>query len=114
MYIKEDKSKLLKIYRNEIKKNLERKYKIPKAKAEIGIKKFGFDMDFLEYTEDYEFVEPERVAIEVYEDVLEDAYFFKINDKYVLGTLRKARVPNFKKVNRIVGIPTRTSAAKAK
>ncbi|WP_449442070.1 hypothetical protein [Ureibacillus acetophenoni] len=34
--------------------------------------------------------------------------------KYVLGTLRKARVPNFKKVNRIVGIPTRTSAAKAK
>ncbi|CAM5186108.1 hypothetical protein UACE39S_03276 [Ureibacillus acetophenoni] len=47
-------------------------------------------MDFLEYTEDYEFVEPERVAIEVYEDVLEDADFFKINDKICIRNIKKS------------------------
>lgn len=89
MKSKSGKDRLLGIYKNEVKKNLKRKYNIPNWKAEIGIKKYGLENDFIEHTEDYEFVEPERVAIEVFEDILEDKYMFKTNDKYVLGVVKR-------------------------
>jgi len=89
MYEKNDINRLLHIYKNEVKKNLKRKYKVSGPKADLGMKKYGFEKDFLEYIDDYQFVEPERIAIEVYEDVLEDNYIFKVNGKYVLGKLKK-------------------------
>lgn len=81
--------RLLGIYKNEVKKNLKRKYNIPEWKAEIGIKKFGLENDFMKHTEDYEFIEPERVAIEVFEDILEKRHLFEVNDKYVLGIVKR-------------------------
>lgn len=89
MNIDPDKNRLLNIYKNEVKKNLKRKFKVSNKKAEIGIKKYGFEKDFLEFTNDYQFVEPEKVAIEVFEDVLEDKHIIKVRDKYVLGTINR-------------------------
>lgn len=90
--------RLLGIYKNEVKKNLKRKYNIPEWKAEIGIKKFGLDNDFIDHTEDYEFIEPERVAIEVFEDILENRHLFEANDKYVLGIVK--RQPNYYRIRK--------------
>lgn len=118
MYKESDKNRILNIYKNEVKKNLKRKFKVSNKKAEIGINKSGFEKDFLEYTDDYQFVEPERVAIEVFEDILEDKHIIKVKGKYVLGTIKKEPkhygVIGTSKRNVIVGSPIKGSVGKRK